>query len=228
MTTFDHAWTLELAPELALGVLTGPQRAEALEHLSTCAPCRTTVARHNEVVDAITLVAPEIEPPPGFEDRVLRRISAREDEPWWRRRDGRRRAVVVIMAAAAVAIVSIATVQIVNAARDPNRDVLATGRAPALRKVAITSGTGEPEGHFAATLGTPSVGSVVVSSALPNGNYGVEIVRTSGPEHIGTVPVLNGNGSWFGTITGGIGNGAIVRLVSPSGTEVARGQLLAG
>jgi hypothetical protein len=229
MSRFDCAWTLDLAPELALGVLSGPERAETLEHLSTCAPCRTTVASYTEVVDAITLVAPEVEPPEGFEGRVLRAIVGGEARPWWRRRDGRRRAVVVLMAAAAVAIFSIAMVQIVNAARDPNRDVIATGRTPTIRSVALTSGTGLTQGRFYATLGTPAVAVVAVDSDLPTGNYVLELLRASGaPEPLGTIAVTGGRGSWAGPVPDGLGNGAVIRLTDSAGREVDRGQLLAG
>ena len=229
MSRFDCAWAVDLAPELALGVLRGPERAETLEHLSTCAPCRTTVAGYTEVVDAITLVAPEVEPPDGFEARALRTIGTGEEQPWWRRHEGRRRAFVVLMAAVAAAIFSIATVQIVDAARGPNRDVIATGPTPAIRSVALTSGTGLAQGHLYAALGTPAVAFVVVDSDLATGSYGVEIVRTSGtPERVGTVPVVGGRGSWAGAVTDGLGNGAVVRLVDPAGREVGRGQLLAG
>jgi hypothetical protein len=226
VTALDCTWTLDLAPELALGVLTGPERSETLEHLSTCAPCRTTVAGYTEVVDALTLVAPEVEPPAGFEERVLRKLGPGEDQPWWRRREGRRRAFALLVAATAAAILSIATLQIVNAARDPNRDVIATGRAPTVRAAALMSGTGLSEGRFYATLGTPSVAFVVVQSKLPDGNYDVEIVRSSGaPERVGSVPLVNGAGSWAGPVDAGLGNGAVLRIVNPDGDEVARGQL---
>ncbi len=229
MTQFDCAWTLDLAPELALGVLRGPERAETLEHLSTCAPCRTTVAGYTEVVDAITLVAPEVEPPDDFERRALGSIAGEQTRPWWRRRDGRRRAVVVLMAAAAVAILSIATVQIVNAARDPNRDVVATGRTPTVRSVALTSGAGVKLGQVYATIGTPAVVFLALDSDLPNGTYAVEIVPASGaPESVGTLPVVDGRGSFAWPVPQGVGGGTVFGLVGPAGHEVARGQLVAG
>ena len=59
------------AAELALGLLTGTDRADALEHLETCASCRTEVEGLAEISDRLLLLAPPAEPPPGFESDVL-------------------------------------------------------------------------------------------------------------------------------------------------------------
>src|SRR5439155_1696018 len=49
----------ELAPELALGIVGGPERAEALQHASECGPCRALVGELAEAADALTLLAAE-------------------------------------------------------------------------------------------------------------------------------------------------------------------------
>jgi predicted anti-sigma-YlaC factor YlaD len=61
----------ELFPELAIGVAAGDERARALGHLSGCPACRGELAGAAEVVDELLLLAPEHEPPPGFESSVL-------------------------------------------------------------------------------------------------------------------------------------------------------------
>ncbi len=65
----------DLAPELGLGVLTGVERASALVHLESCTSCRTLVEDMAQVGDSLLLLAPEIEPPAGFESRLLARRS---------------------------------------------------------------------------------------------------------------------------------------------------------
>ena len=60
-----------LAAELALGIVSGAERAAALEHLSTCSACRARVDELAEVADELLLLGPEREPPAGFESRVL-------------------------------------------------------------------------------------------------------------------------------------------------------------
>jgi hypothetical protein len=65
----------ELAPELALGVLTGEQRGEARKHLATCPDCREYVLELTSVGDGLLALVPGAEPPVGFEDRVLSRMG---------------------------------------------------------------------------------------------------------------------------------------------------------
>jgi hypothetical protein len=71
----------ELGPDVALGLLTGEERAAALAHLEGCAACRAEVASLAGAADEVLLTAPEATPPAGFEARVLARLSeARGDE----------------------------------------------------------------------------------------------------------------------------------------------------
>jgi hypothetical protein len=65
----------DVAAELALGSLTGRERAEALAHLECCAACRELVARLMTTGEKLLGLLPMIEPPPGFETRVLQRIE---------------------------------------------------------------------------------------------------------------------------------------------------------
>lgn len=93
----DHEAVQEAAAELALGLLSGPERAEALAHLESCAACRTTLEELSDVADRLLLLAPEAEPPAGFETAVLARAEG-AGHP----RRGPRRTVLI---AAAVALV---------------------------------------------------------------------------------------------------------------------------
>ena len=72
----------DLIPELAVGVATGEERAAALQHLSRCVDCRHELERMSEVADELLLLAPEREPPPGFESRVLERVMQRKSRRW--------------------------------------------------------------------------------------------------------------------------------------------------
>jgi hypothetical protein len=87
----------EAAAELALGLLSGPERADALLHMDSCAACRTTVEELADVADGMLLLAPQAEPPAGFETGVVARLDGREP-----RRAPRRRALAI---AAAIAFV---------------------------------------------------------------------------------------------------------------------------
>ena len=78
--------TRALAAELALGVAEGADRGAALAHLAGCPGCQAEVRRLTDAVDAVVALAPEAEPPAGFESAVLARIGeARNDggrRPW--------------------------------------------------------------------------------------------------------------------------------------------------
>jgi hypothetical protein len=96
--------TEELAPDLALGLLTGPQRAEALAHVASCAACKVEVDRLAALADQLVLLAPEEEPPPGFESVVIAGITpgAAASRP--------RRRWIAAAVAASVAIIAAAGV----------------------------------------------------------------------------------------------------------------------
>jgi hypothetical protein len=64
-----------VAEELALGVLTGRERAEALAHLDRCAACREDVRRLTAAGEELLRLLPAMGPPLGFETRVLERLG---------------------------------------------------------------------------------------------------------------------------------------------------------
>ena len=65
----------EVAAELALGVLTGRERARALAHLDGCESCREQVRELSMAGDELLALLPPAEPPAGFESRVLDRLG---------------------------------------------------------------------------------------------------------------------------------------------------------
>ena len=64
-----------VAAELALGVLTGRERARALAHLDRCDACRQTVGQLTVTGEELVGLLPAIEPPAGFETRVMERLG---------------------------------------------------------------------------------------------------------------------------------------------------------
>lgn len=69
----------EIAPDVALGLLTGGERAEALAHLEGCEACRAEVASLAVAADEVLLAAPEATPPAGFDARVLAALVAQRE-----------------------------------------------------------------------------------------------------------------------------------------------------
>jgi hypothetical protein len=80
MTPMGCAEVHELAAELALDLLTGPERAAVLAHLEGCTACRADVASLTDVGETLLAIAPEVEPSAGFESRLITRISTLRDE----------------------------------------------------------------------------------------------------------------------------------------------------
>jgi hypothetical protein len=74
-TAMDCAGLAEVAAELALGVLTGRERAQAIAHLDRCDTCREDVRQLMATSDGLLALLPESEPPAGFETRVLDRMG---------------------------------------------------------------------------------------------------------------------------------------------------------
>ena len=73
----------DVAAELALGVLTGRERAMAVAHLDTCDACREDIRQLIETGEQLLELLPPVEPSAGFETRVLARLGlpALPEEP---------------------------------------------------------------------------------------------------------------------------------------------------
>jgi hypothetical protein len=65
----------DVAAELALGVLTGRERAMAIAHLDRCDECREHVRQLMATGEQLLELLPPAEPPAGFETRVLARLG---------------------------------------------------------------------------------------------------------------------------------------------------------
>jgi hypothetical protein len=88
----------ELSAELALGLLDAATTDELLAHVAGCDRCQAELDSMVSTADRITLLAPEAEPPPGFERRALAAMGGVGEQA------GRSRRWLVIAAAAAIVI----------------------------------------------------------------------------------------------------------------------------
>jgi hypothetical protein len=73
--------------ELALGTLSGLERSTVLAHVEGCARCRDEVGRLSTTADSVLTLAPEVEPPPGFETRLFEQMGVSRPRRWrvsWR------------------------------------------------------------------------------------------------------------------------------------------------
>src|SRR5215469_11622459 len=75
LNEMNCAQLADVAAELALGVLTGREPAEAIAHLDQCHACREDVRQLMLTVEELLGLLPASEPPAGFETQVLERLG---------------------------------------------------------------------------------------------------------------------------------------------------------
>ena len=218
MSVLTCAEVRELAPELALGILGGAERAEVVLHVNGCARCQAYVTELTEAADVIPQLVPEAEPPAGFETRVLRALGAD------RRRSRRRWVVSIAAVAAAVAILSVTVVRVIEsgdtttAEATPPNTLASTPVA-----VAMKTTVGRLPAGWAYINNRHGV-AVTMSYAVPSGGYVVQVTSPSGhATTIGMMTITDNHGSWTGTSTRPITGGSTIALVDASGTAMCHG-----
>ena len=237
----------DAAAELALGVLTGRERAHALAHLDHCPSCREKVRQLTATGEGLLGLLPSVEPPAGFEARVMDRLGLTAAAPapspspagpspapagqatWFSRMPFRGR----------------------RAATGQSRPARRTQRALALAAVAVAvvaaglggwglrSGTSAPAGAplSSATLLSAShqaAGKIFLydgssrwlymSVDMPSGNGTMICEVESRDGHVTTVgsfQLTDGRGYWGSPVPATHGPLTGARLVGPGGTVLA-------
>ena len=214
----------ELIPELALGDLTGDERAMVLDHLGSCGACGAEATALAEVVDDILRLAPQVDPPAGFESKVLTRMAAADQatplRPWWRRP----RAVIGSAAAAVILVAGLGAVAVSRHERDPGLDDQYVQSLRALggkeMRAASLSAGGRPWGDAFVYEGKTSWVFVSMSWDVPDGDYGIVLDRSDGPSAtVGQLHLVRGQGS-AGVTVGDTNTVRAVRVVDPAGATV--------
>ncbi len=215
MSAYSCGQLRDVAPELALGVLGGAERAEAIIHVNGCARCQALVNELAEAADALPLLAPEIEPPVGFEQRVLSSGRAH------RRRSVRRLVSAVAVAAAAAAILSVTIVRVVEAGSDTPR---ATAPAAKPTAVKMVSASALPAG-WAYVTNKHSI-AIAVDYGVTSGSYHVAVQPRAGSTvTIGTMAVVDGRGSWTGSSSVALRAGSTISLMDDAGQPACHGTI---
>jgi hypothetical protein len=244
----DCAGLAEVAAELALGVLTGRERAHAIAHLERCDTCREDVRQLMATSDGLLALLPPGEPPAGFETKVLDRLGlsvavGRSDahvlQPQHvraRRAPGARRGLGArrLVAAAAVAVAVIGagvTGWRIGAVTATVPGSSAAAQAP-LNSAALLTASNHDVGQvfvyqvFNYAGGKDQVGQqwMYMSVDLKSGNGTVtcQIVGADGkPTTAGWFRLTNGHGAW--ATSGAWGDGPVrsARLLAADGTVLA-------
>ena len=181
--------------ELALGIASGEERARVLEHTAGCPRCRRLLRELSQLGDELLLLAPEHEPPAGFELRVLEllgRPERRRRRAWPRLLRGRRGAVLAAVAAA-LAAGSGATAGVLTATQDERmlgrqlRAVLTRANGTYLAVNELRDPAGREVGLVFHYGGELSWIFVTLDRPLPAGRYVATLVtRTGATSELGT------------------------------------------
>jgi hypothetical protein len=229
-----------VAAELALGVLTGRERAQALAHLDHCASCREEVRQLTATGEGLLGLLPNVEPPAGFEARVMDRLglSAPAPSPAGQARrtsrlgflsrkpahpapTGQARPAGRTRRALALAAVTLAVVAAGLGGWGLRPGTPAPAGAP-LSSATLLSASHQAAGKVFLYEGSSPW--LYMSVNMPTGNGTVICQVESGDGHVTTVGsfrLTDGQGYWGNPVPATQGSLTGARLVGPDGTVLA-------
>jgi hypothetical protein len=222
MRDIDCAFFAEVAAELALGVLTGPDRSAALAHKDRCTRCQAELAPLAGAADRLLDLAPARDAPEGFEVRVTAAFGQtlpgpaadRRVRPARRRFADRRWWLGAVAAVAAAGMLGFWLHGNITTPEPPtyNDAAIAALRTPAGALAGEVAVTGAPRRWLI---------MVVNPNAAP-GWYHCYL-RTSGGQQTpaGAFRVGPDGGVWVSRLPISESNVTGARLVGPGGTQAA-------
>jgi hypothetical protein len=166
----------------------------------------------SEAADELLLAAPAVEPPAGFEDRVLERIHRRPR----RRGLARRPAWAAASAAAVLLVIGGITGAVVG------RSTSDDDGGSRLRTVQLISSSGADIGDVSTIAGSSPWFFMRLEGELPDGTYRCVLEMDDGR----TVPVgrlwaVSGHGGWGEHVDVDLRHARLARLLDRQGTTVA-------
>jgi len=220
-----------VAAELALGVLTGRERAAALEHLDRCEACRIHVRQLTMTGEELVGLLPAIEPPPGFETRVLDRLGiaatsdpgpargsrARGSRRRWRGRPGPASFTRRTLAAAAVVVAVMAALGGWGLRADTSHPA-----GSELSSAALLTASHQAVGKIFLYDGNPRWVYMSVYMEMARGAVTCQLIGRNGHvTTVGTFRLAGGYGAWGSADP--VDNGPLTgaRLVDSAGTVLA-------
>lgn len=208
----------ELA-ELALGTLSGRSRSEILDHVATCPRCAAELERLSIVADQLLQLAPEMEPPLGFELRLAERLQGAATA---RRPRHLRRASVLAAAAAILVVLGGGLGALVSSRGNTNQNQLATTNLAAAN---LTS-HGSVLGTVVVSPGSPAWMFVTISGAAWSGDVTCDVTLAGGKtERIGVFKISGSYGAWDAPLRSPANEVRSAQLIASNGTVLASARL---
>jgi hypothetical protein len=219
-----------VAAELALGVLTGRERAQALAHLDHCDACRAEIRQLTQTSEELLGLLPTAEPPAGFETRVLARIGIEAPAPkqrglgrGWKlpRWSAGRPVGITRRMLATAAVVAALAVAIVGGWGLRSATAPTTASSP-LSSAALVSAGHQDTGKIFLYNGSPRWLYMGVNGASADGTVICQVVGKDGQvTTVGSFQLTNGYGSWGSPVPASAGPLSGARLVTPGGGVLA-------
>ena len=205
--------------ELALGTSTGRRRSEVFQHVGSCGRCRTELGRLSNAIDLVVQLAPEVEPPLGFETRLAARMDGEVPaRPLARTRMHRRWVAALVLAGPLVfgLVFGLAT-------------MLGTGGrnsgawSESARLTSIGSGpSGQVLGTVVVLGGNPGWMEMAVDGGVWSGKVTCEVALAGGSvEQIGRFSLSNGYSTWRVALTVPPSEVRGARLIASDGAVLA-------
>ena len=223
------AFSEDLA-ELALGILTGRERAATLAHVDDCSRCAEELEQLSHAADSVVSVAPELEPTMGFEVRLFDRMGFAEASvapsviPPGRRVDPLRWVARSPRWALMVAAAAIALVIGLSVGWSTGSD--RTGDTGAEVATANLVSNGSPVGSVHTYGGSTPWMIVTLADSWTDGKVTCEVVTADGVTHkVGTFTAKDGYGAWGAPLRGAPQDVRKAEVVSASGEVIATASL---
>jgi hypothetical protein len=210
--------------ELALGILTGRDRAATLAHVESCANCAEELEQLARAADAVVQVAPDVEPPVGFEVSLFSRMGV--DEVALRRRPGPTR----WMLAGAAAVVALALGLGIGWSTGSAPPVHPTATPPHRVGTPVAAADlmehGKAVGRVSAYGGSMPWLSMTLADSSARGRVTCRVVTVDGVTHtIGTFVADRGYGAWGAPLSVAPQDVRQAQVVSANGAVIATATL---
>ena len=217
----DHRREQDLA-ELATGAAVGAERALALQHVVACGGCLQELAQLSRAADELLTLAPDREPPAGFESAVLVRMIA---DAGPRHRPPRRILLSLAAALVAAAFGASAVWQATASDREAaseQRTTLAIAGGTHFSALPITAASGSRAGTVFFYVGNPSWLMVSLDRAPADGAYTTVVYDRDGATYTGEpCEVVGGVGMDEYRLFKPVAAIAFVELFGPNGVRLS-------
>jgi hypothetical protein len=220
----DDAYAGNLA-ELSLGILTGRERAATLAHVESCPRCADELEQLSRAADAVVRVAPEMEPPVGFEVSLFSRMGVSEVQP-------RRRTFGIprwALAAAAAVVALVVGLSIGWTTGSPTKSPTSVALpTPAGKPVAAANlvENGVDVGHVFTYGGKTPWMFMTLADSAAHGRVICEVVTTDGVVHkVGSFTAKGGYGAWGAPLPVSPQGVRSAEVVSSNGAVIATATL---